>query len=65
MNTEKEYIKYVYNTLGSQDYPETKIEFTLHPDATLSDVVEKFEDFLKGVGYCFSGKRLEFVEDYD
>lgn len=64
MNTEKEYIKFVYNTIGSQDYSETKIEFTIHPSATLSDVVEKFEDFLKGVGYCFKGN-LDIVQDYD
>jgi hypothetical protein len=65
MNTEKEYIKYIYNTLGSQDYPETKVEMTLYPDATLDEVVEKFEDFLRGIGYCFEGRRLDIVKNYD
>jgi hypothetical protein len=62
MRIEKEYIKFINYTSGSSDYPEAKIEITFGNDATLSEILEKFENFLRASGYVFKGS-LDILED--
>lgn len=37
------------------DEKSPKITFSLSPDSTLTEVLEAFEDFLRGVTYSFDG----------
>jgi hypothetical protein len=59
-----EYIKFIsYSKGASEIYPESKVEVTIAIDSTLTEVLQKFEDFLKGSGYVFDGY-LDIVNDY-
>lgn len=62
MKIESEYIRFIHYTSGNSGYPESKIEITIGADSTLSEVIEKFESFLKASGYIFNGT-LDIVED--
>jgi hypothetical protein len=50
--------------ISQYDENSNRIEFTLPPDSTLTEVVESFEAFLKASGYHFDGV-LDFVIDED
>lgn len=39
-----------------------KITVELHPDTSLPDLIQSFQDFLKGAGYVFDGE-LDFTEE--
>ena len=39
-----------------------KVEFTVSGQATLDDMCEAFERFLKATGYCIDGYTVELVE---
>jgi hypothetical protein len=58
MKIDKEYIKFTYYL----ESPETKVETTIDVHSSLSEVLEKFQDFLKGCGYVFEGD-LTIIED--
>lgn len=48
--------------INQYDEDATKVEMTLPADATLGEVLEVFEMFLKASGYAFNGI-VEIVED--
>jgi hypothetical protein len=62
MNIEKEYTKFVHYTIGDSHYPEKKWEVTIDPHSTLNEIIEQFENFLRGIGYVFDGK-LEIIKE--
>jgi hypothetical protein len=62
MKIDKEYIKMIYYTTGCISYPESKVEITLDTESTLTEVIEKFENFLKACGYVFDG-HLDIVQE--
>ena len=68
MKIEKEYIKLIHHTTGCSSYPESMVEITLDSHSTLTEVIEKFEVFLRACGYVFDGyldivKEEEFYTD--
>lgn len=42
-----------------------KVEFTINGQATIDDMCEAFERFLKATGYCIDGMTVELVETYE
>jgi hypothetical protein len=52
------YMKFMYQF----DEHSPKVELTLSPGETLSEVIQQFEYFLKASGYNFNG-HLEFYEE--
>jgi hypothetical protein len=56
MKKNKEYIKFIHKVKAVPDcYPSSKVEITIDAHCTLSEILEKFEDFLRGSGYFFKG----------
>ena len=56
-----ERFRFSYN-YGDYDDPETfetSVEFKYSTDAHISDVIEKFEQFLRGCGFCFEGEIVQ------
>ncbi len=50
---------YNYGDYDDAETFETSIEFKYCTDAHISDVVEKFEQFLRGCGFCFDGEIVQ------
>lgn len=62
MRIENEYIKFTQYISGNSGYPESKVEITIGSDSTLTEVLEKFEAFLRASGFVFNGT-LDFIDE--
>lgn len=50
---------YNYGDYDDAESFETSVEFKYLTDAHISDVIEKFEQFLRGCGFCFDGEIVQ------
>lgn len=62
MIIENDYIKFTYYTSGVNYCPESKTEITIGNDSSLSEIVEKFEQFLKASGFLCDKKTIIISE---
>ena len=65
MKIDKEYTKFTHYTMGSGDYPETKIELTIESGSTLSQTIDVVDRFLKAMGYVYDGELSIVDNDYE
>ena len=65
MNIDKEYTKFTHYTMGSGDYPETKVELTIESGSSLRETIDVVDRFLKAIGYVYDGELTITDNEYE